>query len=97
MDPIIGSNIVPFNNHQQRLSHTGSRENVPLQEDGFSRGFERSSTLDKAEALKRLAATSGKSEIAPVAGFLPGNVENSRDLSLNGLHSTEILYLGLGE
>lgn len=94
MDPVIGTNLSQFN-HQQRLSFPGSGERAPEQFDGLIRGVQRDTTFDQADALKKMAASSGRNEVAPVEGFSAGIVEEFSDLALNGLKSKEISYLGV--
>lgn len=55
--------------------------------DGFIKG--ESSPLDQANALKRLAT----SNVGKVDG--QGTVEEFGDLTLNGLNSTKLVYLGI--
>jgi hypothetical protein len=94
MDPIVGNKGIGYNHSQMHSLSSGGKESSEVV-DGFSRGFERSSTLDKAEALKRLAAANGKNEVGRVEGIRAKGVEEFSDLTLNGLGSKEIIYLGV--
>jgi hypothetical protein len=94
VDPLAGSNHIQFN-HQQRLSYTGTGEQVPQQLDGLARGFEGDSTLKKADELKRMAVAHGRNEVTHIEGFPAGSVEEFSDLALNGLESKEFHYLGV--
>jgi len=94
VDPLIGSNLSQFN-HQQRLSYPGAGQQAPVQLDGLTRGVQRDSTFDQADALKKLATSAGRNEVAQVEGFSAGIVEEFSDLALNGLKSKEISYLGV--
>jgi hypothetical protein len=92
MDSVIqpgqGGGYVP------RFDQKVGQEKPPVQQgELFVQSTGGDSSLNQANALKRMAASTRKEKVQE--GNLTGSVELFSDLALNGPGSTEINYLGV--